>query len=372
MCAGCDIARAGNAAQIRFADTSPRRNRGTPMRSFMKKALIVATVFVVPAAVAGVSWWSATVTTDGLAPESMRAELASGILRDWSGEAAARKGTSALTWSTAMQSTLRNADIANLERAAGEPTFDGMQAALLGTPSSLRAGATAKVASPTSDLVFTPVTPCRIVDTRVAGGPIAQNNVRSFVAYSASGFASQGGQGTNCGVPADAAAIHVHLTASHPAMDGYFTAYPSDVARPLASSLNYFAGVDTAAGEIISLCRPGCGNHFTLYTYAQSNAVIDVTGYYMEPVAAALDCTVAQQTGNLDLLSGLQMRSVSCPAGYAATGGGCGGPLGIGVSNSQPLVTSGQPTGWSCDMVGSLLSVISYQVSATCCRTAGR
>ena len=83
------------------------------MRSFMKKALIVATVFVVPAAVAGVSWWSATVTTDGLAPESMRAELASGILRDWSGEAAARKGTSALTWSTAMQSTLRNADIAN-------------------------------------------------------------------------------------------------------------------------------------------------------------------------------------------------------------------------------------------------------------------
>ena len=94
--------------------------------------------------------------------------------------------------------------------------------------------------------------------------------------------------------------------------------------------------------------------------------------YFTEPQATALDCTVAQQTGNLDLLSGLQTRSVSCPAGYSATGGGCGGPLGIGVSNSQPLVTSGQPTGWSCDLVGSLLSIISYQVNATCCRTAGR
>ncbi len=342
------------------------------MRSIIKKSFVFSVVFAVPVAVASVSWWSSTVTTDGLAPESMRAELGSGIVRDWSEEAAARKGISPRTWSAAMQSTLRDADIANLERAASEPTFDGMQAALLGASSGIRFGATAKAASPNSDLVFTPVTPCRIVDTRVAGGPIAQNNARSFVAYSASGFASQGGQGTNCGVPADAAAIHVHLTASHPALDGYFTAYASDVARPLASSLNYFSGVDTAAGEIISLCRPGCGTHFTLYTYAQSDAVIDVTGYYMEPTAAALDCTVAQQTGSLDLLGGLQTRSVNCPAGYAATSGGCGGPLGIGISNSQPVITSGQPTGWSCDLVGSLLSVISYQVSATCCRTAGR
>lgn len=372
MCAGCDIARAGNAAQIRFADTSPRRNRGTPMRSFMKKALIVATVFVVPAAVAGVSWWSATMTTDGLAPESMRAELASGILRDWSGEAAARKGTSALTWSTAMQSTLRNADIANLERAAGEPTFDGMQAALLGVSAEKRSIAPAKTGNGGSDLVFTPLTPCRIVDTRVAGGKIAQNGSRSFLAYSATGFASQGGQATDCGVPVNAAVIQVHLAASHPVWDGYFTAYASDVARPLASSLNYFAGVDTATSSNISLCRTGCATQMTLYTFAQSDAVIDVTGYFMEPVATQLDCTVAQQTGSLDLLSGLQTRSVSCPAGYSATSGGCGGPLGIGISNSQPLVTSGQPTGWSCDMVGSLLSVISYQVSATCCRTAGR
>jgi hypothetical protein len=100
--------------------------------------------------------------------------------------------------------------------------------------------------------------------------------------------------------------------------------------------------------------------------------VLDVTGYYMEPEATALDCTVAQESGNLALLGGLQPKFVNCPAGYTATGGGCGGPLGIAVSNSEPNVVAGQPVGWKCDLVGSLLSVIGYQVNATCCRVPGR
>lgn len=342
------------------------------MRSIVRKSLLLAAACIAPVAVAGVSWWSATITSDGRAPESMRGELASDIVRTWSSDAAARHDVSAQAWSARMAPTLRQVDMANLERAAGEPTFDGMQAALLGASAVRRAGAPTKLGAAGADLVYTPLTPCRIADTRVAGGPIAASGSRSFIAYSASGFASQGGDPSNCGIPQNASALQVKLTASRPALDGYFTAYASDVARPLVSSLNYLAGKDTSNGEIVSLCRPGCATQFTLFTYAQSDAVVDVVGYYMEPVVTALDCTVAQQTGTLDLLGGVQMRSVSCPAGYAAASGGCGGPLGIGISNSQPLVTSGQPTGWRCDLVGSLLSALSYQVSATCCRTAGR
>lgn len=51
----------------------------------------------------------------------------------------------------------------------------------------------------TSDLVFTPITPCRIVDTRLAGGPIAGNFTRSFFAINTASFAVQGGSATNCG-----------------------------------------------------------------------------------------------------------------------------------------------------------------------------
>lgn len=80
--------------------------------------------------------------------------------------------------------------------------------------------------------------------------------------------------------------------------------------------------------------------------------------------------TVVQQTGNLDLLGGLQPRSANCPAGYVAISGGGGGPLGIGISGSYPVLTDGVPTGWRIDFVGSLLSIISYQVTAVCVQAA--
>lgn len=372
MCAASDIVGRIAIVEIRLAGRCPHPDKGFAMHSIFRKSFLIGIACIAPVAVAGVSWWSSTITTDGLAPESMRAELASDIVKTWSADGAARQGASPQAWSARMAPTLRQVDMANLERAAGEPTFEGMQAALLGAPASKRANAPVKLGAAGSDLVYTPLTPCRIVDTRVVGGPIGNSGARSFIAYSASGFASQGGDPSNCGIPQNASALQVKLTASRPVLDGYFTAYASDVARPLVSSLNYLAGKDTSNGEIVSLCRPGCATQFTLFTYAQSDAVIDVVGYYMEPVASALDCTVAQQTGALDLLGGLQTRSVNCPAGYAATSGGCGGPLGIGISNSQPVITSGQPTGWRCDLVGSLLSALTYQVSATCCRTAGR
>lgn len=347
------------------------------MRSIFIRSTLAMFVVAAPMAVAGVAWWSTTVTTSGLAPESMRKELAQGIVQQWADTAGQRYRLSAQDWAKRMAPTLRHADIANLERAASSIDFDQMNRELLGgavptksvVPASL--AKTSGVSSGT-DLVFTPVTACRIVDTRLVGGPIAADGTRDFAAFTATDFTSQGGAAGDCGIPENASAVIVKVTSVLPAGNGYLTAYPSGESRPLASSLNYTAHQVTSNEAVIRLCRPGCAAQFTLYSYAQGDVVVDVAGYYMEPVAKALDCTVAQQVGNLDLLSGLQTRSVSCPAGYTATGGGCGGPLGIGVSNSQPLVSAGQPTGWSCGLVGSLLSVISYQVSATCCRTPGR
>lgn len=344
------------------------------MRSAILKLSVVSLIVAIPAAAAGVVWWSSNTT--GLAPESMRAELAEDILREWSPEAAKTYRMTSQEWASRMGPTLAGADIANLERAASAGDLQSMNLALLGNARTLAnptPGATAaKIGTAGSDLVYTPLTPCRIVDTRIVGGPIATNGLRSFAAFTATNFASQGGDLSNCNLPANVSAISVKVTASNPIGNGYLTVFPSNEVMPLASSLNYFANLDTSNESHFRLCRPGCTNQFTVYSLLQSNVVIDVNGYFAEPEATALDCTVAQQTGNLDLLGGLQARSVSCPAGYTATGGGCGGPLGIGVSNSQPVVTGGQPSGWSCDLVGSILSILSYQVNATCCRIPGR
>ncbi len=338
------------------------------MRSVLVKLSLVGLAIVVPTATAGMLWWSQQ--TSGLAPESMRGELAEGIIEAWSSEASRRYHVPEDAWARSMRRALATTDIANLERAAGAPDFEGMSLSLMGDAPSGPANPKLGVAG--SDLVYTPLTPCRIVDTRVAGGPIAANTMRSFVAHTATDFTAQGGDATNCGIPANASALTVKVTASHPQYNGYLTVFPSNEARPLASSLNYIANIDTSNESHFRLCRPSCPTQFSVYSLFRSDVVVDVNGYFIEPEATALDCTVARQTGNLDLLGGLQTRSVSCPTGYTATGGGCGGPLGIGISNSQALEVGGVPTGWSCDMVGSLLSVLSYQVSATCCRVPGR
>lgn len=311
----------------------------------------------------------------GLAPEAMRGELAQDIVGRWSPYVERKYGASAGTWGERMQRTLQASDIANLESAASASTFEQMNAALLGglgTAGRSPGIQPAALGQPGSDLVYTPLNACRIVDTRFVGGPIIANSTRSFRAFTNTDFTAQGGAPSNCGLPQNVSAITASITSVYPSREGYLTAYPFGEAKPFVSSLNYTPGLILSDESHIRLCRPGCPSEFNIYSLQQSDVVIDVTGYFMEPQATALDCTVAQQSGTLALLSGVQPKSVDCPAGYTTTGGGCGGVLGVAVSNSEPNVVAGRPVGWKCDLVGSLVGVLGYQVNATCCRVPGR
>ncbi|MEG3789279.1 hypothetical protein V1318_04015 [Lysobacter sp. CCNWLW3] len=338
------------------------------------KVLIALLAVVLPAAAVGVGLFGTNTT--GLAPEGMRGELAQDIVDRWSPYVERSYGAMGAGWSERMEATMQSADIANLEAAASAPSFEQMNAALLGggmgAASSQPSVQPMSLGSPGSDLVYTPINPCRIVDTRVVGGPMSPDGTRSFRAFTTTDFTAQGGASSDCGLPQNVSALTVKITSVFPAIYGHFTAYPFDQARPNASSLNYTAGMTMSNESHIRLCRPACPAEFNLYSTQQSDVVIDVTGYYIEPEATALDCTIAQESGNLALLGGLQTKFVNCPTGYTAAGGGCGGVLGIGISNSEPNVVAGQPVGWKCDLVGSLLSVLGYQVNATCCRVPGR
>lgn len=331
----------------------------------MNRTLVKLMIFfVLASATMAVAARSAS-ENDGLAPQEMRGELSRMVLERWAEDGAKRVGMTPRDWVVLMTPTLEQADIGNLEKAASAATLDQMTSVLLsGTPKAL--------GDIDADLVFTPTVSCRIVDTRIVGGPIPRNTSRPFVAHTATDFTAQGGSAGDCNLPANVSALLVRITAVNPYSYGFLTSYPSNEARPLASSLNFLRDAITSNSALLRLCRPSCANQFNLYANTQTDVVVDVEGYFSEPVATALDCTVAQDTGNLALLSGLQFRSVNCPVGYTATGGGCGGPLGIGVSSSKAVETAGRPTGWGCDLVGSLLSVISYEVNAVCCRVPGR
>jgi hypothetical protein len=139
------------------------------------------------------------------------------------------------------------------------------------------------VGSTNRDLTYTPVTPCRIVDTRLAGGPLAANMPRSFDGYSASGFAAQGGTAGTCDVPSGVAALALILTAVQPAAAGFVNVYPANAAAPNASMLNFAAGQFAIATGAIVLVDSLNANRFNALSPAQVDLVVDVVGYFSAP-----------------------------------------------------------------------------------------
>jgi hypothetical protein len=152
--------------------------------------------------------------------------------------------------------------------------------------------ASAQLGTLSTDLVYTPVTPCRIIDTRNAGaasGILSAGSTRSFVGWSLTNYASQGGATTsNCNIPTntDTAAMVVNFTVVTPSTGGYITVFPSDVARPLAASLNFNASDVKGNNAILKLNQTtGAATHLSIYTTSTTHLVADVVGYYARPVA---------------------------------------------------------------------------------------
>jgi hypothetical protein len=83
------------------------------------------------------------------------------------------------------------------------------------------------------------------------------------------------------GIPADASAAMLNVTAVNPSADGYLTVFPRGAAQPLASHVNYSAHdvVPTAL-----FAKIGAAGKVCIFTLATSDIVIDVNGYV--PAAA--------------------------------------------------------------------------------------
>jgi len=77
-----------------------------------------------------------------------------------------------------------------------------------------------------ADLIYTPIAPCRIIDTREpgAGGPIPGNGTRDFVVVGTTGFESQGGHSGGCGIPEDATSVMINFIAVASATSGHLRA----------------------------------------------------------------------------------------------------------------------------------------------------
>jgi len=142
------------------------------------------------------------------------------------------------------------------------------------------------------ELVYVAVEPCRIVDTREAGGVITESDFRNFLVSGTLGeLAVQGGK-TDCLDPmqeSEPLAISAYVVAVPAAGStaGVLTAFPSDQLPPpvgAGSTVNFAAGQVIGNTTNITLCNPAgtCpdGEFAILARNTPQHVVIDVQGYF--------------------------------------------------------------------------------------------
>jgi len=121
---------------------------------------------------------------------------------------------------------------------------------------------------PTPPADFFTLAPCRRVDTRLLGGPLACGVNHVFTVT-----------GGSCGVPTSAKAVAANVTVTQASAQGNVNVFPASSFPPLTSVLNYTAGVTRAnnaiipisgAGQVAVRCSPSGSTH----------VIIDVSGYF--------------------------------------------------------------------------------------------
>jgi hypothetical protein len=295
------------------------------------------------------------------------------------------------TWAQRMVPTFVGADSTNFRNALKRDTFEGAMAELNGTGHRLgdeeiitnlaSVGANTAADKPrivartlgalTNDLVFTPLQPCRIVDTRLtAAGTIAASSTRSFVGLNSSNFAGQGGSATDCGTfGLSATALALNVTAVAYAGTGHATVYPFGTALPASSSVNYNAGsFATNNGIIARVPNPVSTFDFTVWTAQTSHFVVDIVGYFAPPVATALDCaTVSGTPTNVNAGAYASLPTLFCAANYT--------PVALSISAGENvLVADSYTAGNAGQIFVRSLSANAQNVTAKlmCCRVPGR
>lgn len=132
---------------------------------------------------------------------------------------------------------------------------------------------------------FTPIPPCRAVDTRLAGGAMHDGTSRHFLIGGSSSMHGQGGPSAGCGVPSQATAVSVTITTVASAR-GYLKAWAYGASEPPTSFLNFTNLFNAAVGGVVPM---GAGHIWVKDHAGPTQVIIDVTGYYIAPMAAVVN-----------------------------------------------------------------------------------
>ncbi len=119
---------------------------------------------------------------------------------------------------------------------------------------------------------FVPVTPCRVIDTRIVNGVFG---APTMAAGSTRDFPIPQGA---CSIPSNAVAYALNFTVAPHGPLGYLTVWPSGQLRPLASTLNSLDGRVKANAAIVPAGNNGAISAFVTDT---TDLIADINGYFV-------------------------------------------------------------------------------------------
>ncbi len=179
------------------------------------------------------------------------------------------------------------------------------------------------------NLVFTPITPCRIADSRESSAGILQQNVaRAYKNWSApgqGGTASCNGSRTPGLLAGTPSALALTITATQAAREGHITLSPHGETG-VTSVLNVPPGVNIANTTVVKSAGGGADTFdFDITPAMPVHVVVDLLGFYAASEPAALDCvnvrgpnaTIAAGSGSVTI------TAPACTAGYTQTATFC-------------------------------------------------
>jgi hypothetical protein len=159
---------------------------------------------------------------------------------------------------------------------------------------------------PSSEASYVPITPCRIVDTRMGVGddatPIVNGETRPYYVGGTFGFAPQGGKSGGCGIPVGAVSIAAVMTAVTPTNAGFIRAWPNGQAEPTATILNYGA-TSNGTGSNLTISTTGAIALEVKNYGGPTHLVIDVQGYYAKPLAGMISSSGTPYAGSSRIVS---------------------------------------------------------------------
>jgi hypothetical protein len=243
---------------------------------------------------------------------------------------------------------------------------------------------TAQIGSPSTELVYYPITPCRYIDTRASCplcGPL--NGTRSYnLALTGGAYGGVvacdpkqvvGGNEDLIG----ALAINVVIV-SPTSPTGFIGARPAG-STETTSLVNWFQQgptVQAANAGIVSTNQSPSVTAEIEFFGSPTQFIVDVFGVFAAPTAGAPDCVQgALQSTTADMTTPSFTLTAACPAGYAKVSVKCAATAGDSNTGNLRLTEAG------INNPGSIASCSGYYAGATnvtvtaqanCCRIPGR